>query len=125
MIRSDDPGDGPVTDPLSTPAGRAHPPAFRGAQMSKDDLLQISGRVTELMAGGYFRITGDNGRQFVARISGRLRRLRSPGFSKRACRLMSSRRPSLKMSRLNTRIAASIPRPSSTTVSVCPRRAYS
>jgi len=42
--------------------------------MSKDDLLQIPGRVTELMAGGHLRIAGDNGRQFVARISGRLRR---------------------------------------------------
>lgn len=27
-----------------------------------------------MMAGGHFRIAGDNGRQFVARISGRLRR---------------------------------------------------
>ena len=42
--------------------------------MAKDDLLQIPGRVTEITAGGYFHITGDNGRQFVARISGRLRR---------------------------------------------------
>ena len=42
--------------------------------MSKDDLLQIPGKVTDLLAGGYFRITGENGRQFTARISGRLRR---------------------------------------------------
>ena len=42
--------------------------------MSKDDLLQIHGRVTELMAGGHFRIVADNGRQFTGRISGRLRR---------------------------------------------------
>ncbi len=42
--------------------------------MSKDDLLQIPGTVTEIMAGGYFRIVGDQGREFSARISGRLRR---------------------------------------------------
>lgn len=42
--------------------------------MSKDDLLQIPGTVTEMMAGGYFRIEGEKGRTFVARISGRLRR---------------------------------------------------
>jgi len=42
--------------------------------MSKDDLLQIPGKVTDLLAGGYFRIMGENGRPFTARISGRLRR---------------------------------------------------
>ncbi len=42
--------------------------------MAKDDLLQIPGTVTELLAGGHFRIKGDNGKEFVARISGRLRR---------------------------------------------------
>lgn len=42
--------------------------------MSKDDLLQIPGRVTELKSGGFFQITGDNGRQFLARLSGRMRR---------------------------------------------------
>ena len=42
--------------------------------MSKDDLLQIPGTVTEIMAGGYFRIAGDKVREFSARISGRLRR---------------------------------------------------
>ena len=43
--------------------------------MSKDDLLQIPGTVTEIMAGGYFRIVGDKGREFSARISGRWRRV--------------------------------------------------
>jgi translation initiation factor IF-1 len=42
--------------------------------MAKDDLLQIPGTVTELGSGGYFHIKGDNGRHFIARISGRLRR---------------------------------------------------
>jgi len=42
--------------------------------MARADLLQIPGTVTEVLAGGYFRIQGDNGRQFVARIGGRLRR---------------------------------------------------
>ena len=48
--------------------------------MSKDDLLQIPGTVTELLAGGHFRIKGDNGKEFVARISGRLRRFASRSF---------------------------------------------
>ncbi len=42
--------------------------------MSRDDLLQITGTVTEVLAGGHFRIRGDNGREFIARIGGRLRR---------------------------------------------------
>ena len=42
--------------------------------MSRDDLLRIPGTVTEILAGGHFRIQGDNGREFTARIGGRLRR---------------------------------------------------
>ncbi len=42
--------------------------------MSRDDLLQIPGTVTEMLAGGHFRIRNDKGREFIARISGRLRR---------------------------------------------------
>lgn len=42
--------------------------------MSRDDLLQIPGTVTEMLAGGHFRIKGEKGREFIARISGRLRR---------------------------------------------------
>ncbi|MBP1687369.1 MAG: translation initiation factor IF-1 [Candidatus Binatia bacterium] len=42
--------------------------------MSRDDLLQIPGTVTEMLAGGHFRIRGEKGREFIARISGRLRR---------------------------------------------------
>ncbi len=42
--------------------------------MSRDDLLQIPGPVMEMLAGGPFRIRGDKGREFIARISGRLRR---------------------------------------------------
>ncbi len=42
--------------------------------MSRDDLLSIGGTVKEMLAGGHFRVEGDKGRQFIARISGRLRR---------------------------------------------------
>ncbi len=42
--------------------------------MSRDDLLQIPGTVTEMLAGGHFRIRGEKGREFIARISGRLRK---------------------------------------------------
>ena len=42
--------------------------------MAKDDLIQFQGTVTESLAGGQFRIQGEKGREFTARISGRLRR---------------------------------------------------
>ena len=42
--------------------------------MARDDLIQIQGRVVEALAGGHFRVQGDQGHTFLARISGRLRR---------------------------------------------------
>jgi len=42
--------------------------------MSREDLIEIEGTVTEVMAGGHFRVRGDNGQQYVARIGGKLRR---------------------------------------------------
>ena len=43
--------------------------------MSKDDLIQIQGTVTEILAGGHFRVQGENGLQYIARIGGKLRRM--------------------------------------------------
>jgi translation initiation factor IF-1 len=42
--------------------------------VARDDLIQIQGRVVEALAGGHFRVQGDQGHSFLARISGRLRR---------------------------------------------------
>lgn len=42
--------------------------------MARDDLIQIQGKVVEALAGGHFRVQGDQGHSFLARISGRLRR---------------------------------------------------
>lgn len=42
--------------------------------VARDDLIQIQGKVVEALAGGHFRVQGDQGHTFLARISGRLRR---------------------------------------------------
>ena len=42
--------------------------------MSREDLIQIEGTVKEVMAGGQFRVSSDKGQQFLAKISGRMRR---------------------------------------------------
>ena len=42
--------------------------------MSREDLIQIEGTVKEVMAGGQFRVESDKGQQFLAKISGRMRR---------------------------------------------------
>ena len=42
--------------------------------MARDDLIQIEGTVKEVMTGGLFKIESDKGQQFVAKISGRMRR---------------------------------------------------
>ena len=42
--------------------------------LARDDLIQIKGTITEALAGGNYRIKGDNGMSFVAKIGGRMRR---------------------------------------------------
>jgi len=42
--------------------------------VSREDLIQIEGTVKEVMAGGQFRVVSEKGQQFVAKISGRMRR---------------------------------------------------
>ena len=42
--------------------------------MSREDLIQIEGTVREVLAGGQFRGESDKGQQFLAKISGRMRR---------------------------------------------------
>lgn len=42
--------------------------------MGRDDLLKISGIVTEALSGSLFRIKVQDGRELTAKLSGRLRR---------------------------------------------------
>ena len=39
--------------------------------MARDDLIQIKGTITEALAGGNYRVKGDNGMEFLAKIGGR------------------------------------------------------
>jgi len=50
--------------------------------VARDDLIQIKGTITEALAGGNYRVKGDNGMAFLAKIGGRMRRYhcrQSPG----------------------------------------------
>jgi len=42
--------------------------------LSRDDLIQIKGVITEALAGGNYRVKGDNNMEFIAKIGGRMRR---------------------------------------------------
>ena len=44
--------------------------------MARDDLVPLDGRVTEVLAGGNFRITLTNGSRVLAQLAGRMRRNR-------------------------------------------------
>src|SRR5579885_277758 len=43
-------------------------------RLARDDLIQIKGTITEALAGGNYRVKGDNGMEFIAKIGGRMRR---------------------------------------------------
>ena len=47
---------------------------FTGNGLARDDLIQIKGTITEALAGGNYRVKGDNGMEFLAKIGGRMRR---------------------------------------------------
>lgn len=42
--------------------------------MARDDLIEFDGKVTEVLAGGNFKILLDNSHEVLARLSGRMRR---------------------------------------------------
>lgn len=44
------------------------------ANLARDDLIQIKGTIVEALAGGNYRVKGDNGMEFLAKIGGRMRR---------------------------------------------------
>lgn len=45
-----------------------------GRLLARDDLIQIKGVISEALAGGNYRVKGDNGMEFIAKIGGRMRR---------------------------------------------------
>jgi translation initiation factor IF-1 len=44
--------------------------------MSKDDLISVQGVVTEVTGGGNFRVKCETGHEVLARLSGRMKRMR-------------------------------------------------
>ena len=42
--------------------------------LARDDLIQIKGTIVESLAGGNYRVKGDNNMEFLAKIGGRMRR---------------------------------------------------
>ena len=42
--------------------------------MSREDLLQLEGKVSEVLANGNFRVELDNGQNILAQLAGKLRR---------------------------------------------------
>jgi len=41
--------------------------------MAKEDLIQVEGRVAQVLAGGFYKVETDTGHIIMARISGRMR----------------------------------------------------
>jgi translation initiation factor IF-1 len=52
----------------------ALPRVLLSAALARDDLIQIKGTIVEALAGGNYRVKGDNGMEFLAKIGGRMRR---------------------------------------------------
>ena len=44
--------------------------------MSRDDLVEMNGMVTNVMVGGNFEVVTPEGHKILARLSGRMRRFR-------------------------------------------------
>src|SRR5512144_1935341 len=49
-------------------------PCVSDRPLARDDLIQIKGTIVEALAGGNYRVKGDNGMEFLAKIGGRMRR---------------------------------------------------
>ncbi len=41
--------------------------------MAKEDLIQVDGKITQVLAGGFYKVETDSGHVIMARISGRMR----------------------------------------------------
>lgn len=44
--------------------------------MSRDDLIEMQGTVTNVLVGGNFEVVTEEGHKILARLSGRMRRFR-------------------------------------------------
>ena len=47
-----------------------------GADLAKDDLIDVQGTVTAVHSGGLYRVQCDPGHEVLAQLSGRMRRFR-------------------------------------------------
>ena len=41
--------------------------------MAKEDLIQVEGKVAQVLAGGFYKVEVDSGHVIMAKISGRMR----------------------------------------------------
>lgn len=60
--------------PLAVSRCRGARAVLRAGVLARDDLIQIKGTIVEALAGGNYRVKGDNGMEFLAKIGGRMRR---------------------------------------------------
>jgi translation initiation factor IF-1 len=44
--------------------------------MSKEDLVELQGTVTEIFAGGYYKVSCSEGHEVLAKLNGKMRRFR-------------------------------------------------
>jgi translation initiation factor IF-1 len=44
--------------------------------MSKDDLVELQGTVTEIFAGGHYKVDCGDGHEVLAKLNGKMRRFR-------------------------------------------------
>lgn len=44
--------------------------------MSRDDLIEMNGKITNVLVGGNFEVVTPDGHKILARLSGRMRRFR-------------------------------------------------
>lgn len=68
-----------VARPLEIPLARLHPPSAPHnlpPRMSKDDLIEFDGVVTEVLPGGLFRVQIDDDHTVLAHLAGKMRRFR-------------------------------------------------
>lgn len=61
---------------LTFARGRVRPGAITGLRMTKEELLEFPGVVTELLPNATFRVKLENGHEIIAHTAGRMRKNR-------------------------------------------------
>jgi translation initiation factor IF-1 len=61
-------------NPTSTRLLRQPQPFYIGVNMPKEELLEMNGRVTEVLPDSRFRVNLDNGHELIAYTSGKMRK---------------------------------------------------